>query len=140
MTSLENFPVLWAGPQAVVTLPREIDISNAGLISDTLLAVLNRGVSTLVADMTSTTFCACAGVGALARARQRAAANQARLLVATTTPIVLRVLALTGMDRLVPVFSTVADALAGPGGLAPSPEDTGDTGDEDENPARVDRA
>jgi anti-sigma B factor antagonist len=118
MTSLENFPVLWAGPQAVVTLPREIDISNAGLISDTLLAVLNRGVSTLVADMTSTTFCACAGVGALARAQQRAAANDAGLRVATTTPIVLRVLALTGVDWVVPVFPTVADALAGPGGLA----------------------
>jgi hypothetical protein len=41
------------------------------------------------------------------------------------------------MDRLVPVFSTVADALAGPGGVALSPEDTGD---EDENPARVARA
>lgn len=134
MTSLENFPVLWAGPQAVVTLPQEIDISNAGLVSDTLLAVLNRGVSALVADMTGTSFCACAGVDALARAQQRAAASQARLRVATTTPIVLRVLALTGMDRLVPVFSTVADALAGPGGLAPSPEDG------DENPARVARA
>lgn len=124
MTSLENFPVLWAGPQAVVTLPQEIDISNAGLISDTLLAVLNRGVSTLVADMTSTTFCACAGVGALARAQQRAAANHARLRVATTTPTVLRVLALTGMDRLVPVFGTVADALAGPSALAAPGEDS----------------
>ena len=118
MTSLENFPVLWAGPQAVVTLPREIDISNAGLISDTLLAVLNRGVSMLVADMTGTTFCACAGVGALVRAQQRAAANHARLRVATTTPTVLRVLALTGVDRLVPVYGTVADALAGPDALA----------------------
>jgi anti-sigma B factor antagonist len=137
MTSLENLPVLWAGPQAVVTLPQEIDISNAGLVSDTLLAVLNRGVSALVADMTGTSFCACAGVSALARAQQRAAANQARLRVATTTPIVLRVLALTGADRLIPVFGTVADALAGPGGLAPCPEDTGD---EDENPAPVARA
>ncbi len=134
MTSLENFPVLWAGPQAIVTLPQEIDISNAGLISDTLLAVLNRGVSTLVADMTSTTFCACAGVGALARAQQRAAANDAGLRVATTTPIVLRVLALTGVDWVVPVFATVADALAGSGGLPRSPED------EDENPAAVAQA
>lgn len=129
MTSLENFPVLWAGPQAVVTLPREIDISNAELVSDTLLAVLNRDVSTLVADMTGTTFCACAGVSALARARQRAVANQARLLVATTTPIVLRVLALTGVDRLVPVVGTVADALDGSGGRAASP------GGEDSAPA-----
>lgn len=123
MRSLENFPVLWAGPQAVVTLPREIDISNAGLIGDTLLAVLNRGVSTLVADMTGTTFCACAGIGALARAQHRAAANQAGLRVATTSPTVLRVLSLTGADRLVPVFGTVADALAETHGGAPSPED-----------------
>jgi anti-sigma B factor antagonist len=146
MTSLENLPVLWAGPQAVVTLPREIDISNAGQVSDTLLGVLDRGVSALVADMTGTSFCACAGVSALARAQRCAAARQARLRVATTTPIVLRVLALTGADRLVPVFGTVADALAGPSGLAPSPEDAGDarnagdTRGENENPARVARA
>ena len=76
--SLENFPVRLTGPCAVVTLPAEIDIGNAGQITDTLLAVLNRGVTTLVADMTATTFCACAGASALARAHQRAAANQAQ--------------------------------------------------------------
>lgn len=123
MASLENFPVRWAGPQAVVALPPEVDISNADLVSDTLLAVLNRGVGTLVADMTGTTFCACAGVAALMRAQQRAAANRAEIRVATATPIVLRVLTLTGVDRMVPVFATVADALAGTSGPAPGPED-----------------
>jgi len=118
MTSLEQYPVLWAGPRAVVTLPAEIDISNDALISDTLLAVLNRGVSTLVADMTGTTFCACAGVGALARAHQRAIANRAEVRVAATAPIVLRILALTGVDRMIPVHPGVAAALA----AAPGPE------------------
>jgi anti-sigma B factor antagonist len=131
MTSLESFPVLWAGSQAVVTLPAEIDISNAGRVSDTLLAVLNRGAGTLVADMTGTTFCACAGVSALIRARQRAVASDAQLRVAVTTPIVLRLLAMTGLDRLVPVFGTVADALAGPNSQGPGPED------EDPAPAAV---
>jgi anti-sigma B factor antagonist len=123
MASLENFSVRWAGPRAVVALPPEVDISNADLVSDTLLAVLNRGVGTLVADMTGTRFCACAGVTALVRAQQRAAANRAEIRVASTTPIVLRVLALTGVDRVLPVFGTVADALAGTGGPTPGPED-----------------
>lgn len=125
MASLENFPVRWTGPRAVVALPPEIDISNADLVSDTLLAVLNRDVGTLVADMTGTTFCACAGVTALVRAQQRAAANRAQIRVAATTPIVLRVLALTGVDRMLPVFDTVGDALAAE--RTPGPED--------ENPA-----
>jgi len=123
MASLENFPVHWAGPRAVVALPAEVDISNADLVSDTLLAVLNRGVGTLVADMTGTTFCACAGVTALVRAQQRAAANRAEIRVAATTPVVLRVLALTGVDRVLPVFDTVGDALAGAAERAPGPED-----------------
>jgi anti-anti-sigma factor len=112
MTSLEHYPVQWIGRRAVVMLPAEIDISNDGLISDTLLAVLNRGVSMLVADMTGTTFCACAGVGALARAHQRAVANRAEVRVAATAPIVLRILELTGADRLISVHPAVADALA----------------------------
>jgi anti-sigma B factor antagonist len=122
MASLENLPVRWAGSRAVVALPPEVDISNADLVSDTLLAVLNRGVGTLVADMTGTSFCACAGVTALVRAQQRAAANRAEIRVAATTPVVLRVLALTGVDRMLPVFGTVGDALADAGERTPGPE------------------
>ncbi|HEX3491504.1 MAG TPA: STAS domain-containing protein [Streptosporangiaceae bacterium] len=129
MASLENFPIDWAGQQAVVTLPAEIDIGNADQVSDTLLAVLNRGVSMLVADMTGTTFCACAGVTALIRAHRRATANRALLRVAATAPIVLRVLELTGVDYVIPVFGTVPAALAAPSGRASRPEN--------EDPARA---
>jgi anti-anti-sigma factor len=114
MASLDNFPIEWAGRRAIVTLPAEIDIGNADLVRDTLLAVLNRGVGTLVADMTGTTFCGCDGVTALIRAHHRAAANHAELRVAAIAPVVLRLLALTGVDYLIPVSGTVAAALAGP--------------------------
>ncbi len=122
MASLENFPIDWAGQQAVVTLPAEIDICNADQVSDTLLAVLNRGVSMLVADMTGTTFCACAGITALIRAHQRATANRALFRVVATVPIVLRVMELTGVDYVIPVFGTVTTALAAPAGQASTPE------------------
>jgi anti-sigma B factor antagonist len=132
MASLENFPVCWLGRQAVVRLPAEIDISNADAITDLLLAVLNQDVSVLVADMTGTTFCACAGVNALTRARLRARDNRTQLRVATAAPIVERIFALTGLDRVIPVFGTVPAALAGPlEGPAESPED----GDSTQQPA-----
>jgi anti-sigma B factor antagonist len=112
VASLDNFPIAWTAGSAVVSLPAEIDILNAEDVRDTLLAVLNRGVSLLIIDMTGTTFCACAGVGAVARAYLRARANGGQVRLAARAPIVRRMLALTGVDRIVPVFDTVGDALA----------------------------
>jgi anti-sigma B factor antagonist len=114
MASLDNFPVRWIGRQAIVTLPREIDISNADAVTDLLLAVLNQNALVLVADMTATSFCACAGVNALARAHVRADANRTQLRVAARAAIVRRIFALTGLDRLLPVFDTVPAALVCP--------------------------
>ncbi|HEY5358917.1 MAG TPA: STAS domain-containing protein [Streptosporangiaceae bacterium] len=113
MTSLDNLPIQWAAPLAVVRLPGEVDICNADQIRDTLLAVLNRGITTLVVDMTGTTFCGCAGPSAVARACQRANANRAQVRVAIATPVVRRVFAITGVDRLVSIFDSVDAAVAG---------------------------
>jgi anti-sigma B factor antagonist len=116
VSSLENFPIQWAGPLAVVTMPREIDISNAEQVKDTLLAILNRGVTTLVVDMTATTFCGVAGVSAVARAHQRATVNGAQVRVAAQAPGVRRVLTITRVDRLISVFDSLQAATAEPGG------------------------
>lgn len=122
MASLDNFPIKWAGPLAIVTLPAEIDISNADQIEDTLLAVLNRDVATLVIDMTMTTFCGCAGASAVARAHRRATANRAQVRVATRARIVHRIFAITGVDRLVPLYESVDAAVsAGPALAGPAP-------------------
>jgi anti-anti-sigma regulatory factor len=53
----DAYPVRRAGEQAVVTLPERIDVSNAGQIREELLVVINRGVATLIADMTATVSC-----------------------------------------------------------------------------------
>ncbi len=50
-------PVRWAGRQAVVTLPEHIGVSNAGQVLDELLSVINRGATSLVADLTATISC-----------------------------------------------------------------------------------
>ena len=48
------YPVRWTGKQAVVTLPDDIDVSNADQIREQLLTVINRGTAMLIADMTAT--------------------------------------------------------------------------------------
>jgi anti-anti-sigma factor len=108
----EGFTLEWAGRVAVVTATGEIDITNAEGFRDALLSALNAGAAGLVADMTSTTFVDSAGVTALVRAMRRASATDATLRLAVTAPPVLRVLNLVGIDRLIEVHPSLADAVA----------------------------
>jgi anti-anti-sigma factor len=107
--------VKWAHPLAIVKLPAEVDVSNAEQVRDTLLAVLNQGISTLVIDMTQTSYCAAAGVSAVVRAYQRAQASGAAIRVVAPAPMVRRVLTVGRVDRVIPVFPALAEALEATG-------------------------
>lgn len=104
-------PVLWIGRAAVVTLPAEVDVTNADQVREDLLAVLNRSAALLIADLSQTTFCDSAGVSALARALRRAEASQSEMRLVVGTSPVRRVLALTGLDRLLEIYPSVPEAL-----------------------------
>jgi anti-sigma B factor antagonist len=110
--SEERYPVTWAGPTAVVTAAGEVDLTNAEGLRDALLGALNAGARGLVVDLTATTFIDSAGVSALVRASRRSAATEATVRLAVTAPAVLRVLNLVGIDRLIEVHPSVADAAA----------------------------
>ena len=97
----EHFPVLWIGQTAVVALPAEIDITIADQVREDLLSVVNQGAALLVADLTNTTFCDSSGVSALVRASRRAQASGGKMRLVVRAPAVHRVLALTGVDRLI---------------------------------------
>lgn len=123
----EPFPVLWIDQTAVVTLPAEIDVTNAGLIREELLSVLNQGAALLIADMSTTSFCDSAGLSALVRAFRRASADGAGMRLVVGTPAVRRVLSITGVDRLVSTFPSVAASLGGPAGHSGSATAKADT-------------
>jgi anti-sigma B factor antagonist len=107
----EHYPVLWIGRAAVVSLPAEIDITNADQVREDLLSVLNQGAALLIADLSNTTFCDSAGVSALARGFRRAEASRSEMRLVVTAPAVERVLALTGIDRLLGLYPSVAASL-----------------------------
>lgn len=100
------------GVQAIVTLPEEIDASNAGQIGEALLAIINRGASVVIADMTATVSCDHAGADAVVRAYQRAAVKGTQLRLVVPDQAVRRALSFTGLPRLVRMCPSLTQAVA----------------------------
>lgn len=99
--------------QVVIALPEEIDMSNASPVHDTLVRALDDGTAVLIADAARTMFCDSATITMLLRTHNRAVATGAQLRIAASPPI-RRVLELTGADRMLHVYPSVAAALAAP--------------------------
>lgn len=111
-----SFPVEVVEGVPVVTAPEEIDIANAAglqaaLLEAALLETAEPGRAMVVVDMSRTRFCDSAGLNALvAAARQaRAVGGEVRLVVVGEA--VARIVALTGVDRVIPVYAGLEDAL-----------------------------
>ena len=120
----------------VVTAPEEIDITNALGLRSALLEAAEQGHGTLVLDMTRTQFCDSSGLHTLLAAHKRAQAAGGELLLVLSATHVLRVFAITGIDRMIPNFTSLDQALAqtsaaGSNGRRRAdgpPEDSGENG------------
>ena len=108
----DTYPARWASGQAIMTLPGQVDVSNAGQIREQLLSLINRGAAALITDMTATLSCDYAGADALMRVYQRAVISGTHLRLVLTNPIVQRVLSVNGLDRLIPIYPSLDAAVA----------------------------
>jgi anti-anti-sigma factor len=108
--SAEGSKLRWVGQYAVVTLPAEIDVTNADEVRQALLAAASHDVAVLIIDMSATTFSDSAGVHAIIAAHKKAAATGTQLRLVATA--VLRILTLAGVDQLIPIYPTLQAALA----------------------------
>jgi PAS domain S-box-containing protein len=120
-------PAAWSGRRAVVTFPAHVGRPEAAQAGEQLLGALSQGAVTLIADLSATRTCDPAVAGVMARVYQRAAADQAELRLVIPTPDVRHLVTADGLDRLVPVYSSLKAALAagapdGPGDALPWPE------------------
>jgi anti-anti-sigma factor len=121
MASLE-YPIEMVNGVPVVAAPTEIDISNADWLDAVLLEAAARGHETFVVDMTRTRFCDSAGISSLVRAHNRAVADGGELrLVVPASAIVLGVFAITGIDRVIPNFPSLYEAVEPAPATAPRP-------------------
>lgn len=108
----------------VVTAPEEIDVTNADALRSVLLAAAAHGHGTVVLDMTMTRFCDSSGIHTLLAAHQRAQGEGGGLLLVIPDIAPLRIFQITGVHRMISIFTSLDQALAqasadGPGTIRP---------------------
>ena len=97
----------------VVTAPEEIDVTTAEHLRAVLFHAAARGHATVVVDMSRTRFCDSAGLAVLVRAHKRAVTEGGELrLVIPADGAVARIFAITRLDLVIPLFSSLDEALA----------------------------
>jgi anti-anti-sigma factor len=88
------------GRVAVVILPGEIDLANAGEVLAALTAAVDTGAPRVIADMAGTRFCGTEGARALMRAAAAAEDCGAQLRVVGAGRMQRKVLEILGLEVL----------------------------------------
>ena len=108
-----GYPTQMTDGVPVITAPAEIDITTAGQLQAVLSDWRTRGHATVVVDMTGTRFCDSAALTELVRAHRQAVADGGGLrLVISADEAVHRIFTLIGLDRVIPRFASLEQALA----------------------------
>lgn len=109
-------------PRGVVArISGEIDISNVGAVKRKLTGAVDSSSPGLVVDISGTNYLDSSGVYLLFELNRALVGRQQQLCVVAppTTPST-RVLLITGFDHIVPVTSTLEDAMEKVGTRAPT--------------------
>ena len=131
-----SFPVQVVEGVPVVTAPEEIDLANAAELKAALLEaarpelarpelarpelarpelarpeLAEPGRALVVVDMSRTRFCDSAGLNALVGAARQARADGGEVRLVVVGEAVARIVALTGVDRVMPIYASLEDAL-----------------------------
>jgi anti-anti-sigma factor len=112
MSAPAGFPVATISGLPVVRGPAEIDITNAGQLRAALLTAAGQGHVTIVVDLTETAFCDTSGLQVLVLAHRRAVAEGGELRLVVRAATLLRLFSLTGVDHVIPNFTTVDQAVS----------------------------
>ncbi|MFD3546523.1 STAS domain-containing protein [Streptomyces sp. NPDC058655] len=102
----------------VFALRGELDFDSAVQLQEAADLVLTgpQQPRLVVVDCTALAFCDSSGIGGLVKIYQRLSAHGGALRIAAVPGSVARVLALTGLDRAIPVHPTAESALSADGG------------------------
>lgn len=117
-----RYPIVMLGGVPVVEAPPEVDAVNAESLQEALRHAARYGDETVVVNMTRTRFCDSSGIHVLASAHEWATGEGGRLLlVLPPAGAVPRVFAITGLDRPLPIFTDLSEALEQAGAVVSRP-------------------
>jgi anti-anti-sigma factor len=88
------------GQQLVLRLQGELDLSNVDSLRCFLDGLLGRSPQSLAVDLAGLGFADCAGLSVILAAHTRLAAQGHQLTIMNAQPMVRRLLAVTGLDKV----------------------------------------
>ena len=106
-----RYPASVPAQTIVLTLPAEIDITNARRLCGEVGSALVSGATVVVADMTATTFCDSSGARILVLAWEQAAVNGIELRIVVPSAAVRHGFTLMGLDGFLPFYPSLSAAL-----------------------------
>ena len=97
--------------RAVVTVVGEVDAYCAPTLQAHLEPLSQQPCAAVVVDLSAVTFIDSTGLGVLVTSLKRVRETGGSLDVVATAPRVLKVFALTGLDSVIPVHESLAEAM-----------------------------
>jgi anti-sigma B factor antagonist len=96
----------------VVRVQGDIDVVSRTRFEETLFEVVDAG-EPVVVDMREVTFCDSTGLNALVAANRRALERGGHIALVALPPRVQRVFRITGIDKYIPIYDTLREAIVG---------------------------
>jgi anti-sigma B factor antagonist len=100
------------GDWAILEVRGDLDVCSAPALRDALVGVVAEGRGRVVVDLSAVTFLDSAGLGTLVLEHRRVRAEGGWLRIVRSPGPVDELLELTGLDRALPLYASVAEAVA----------------------------
>jgi anti-sigma B factor antagonist len=99
--------------RTVVAATGEVDVYTAPVLDESLSVAVATGATRIVVDLAAVDFLDSTGLSVLVKALKRVRDADGSLDVVVTAERVAKVFRITGLDQVIPVHASLADALAG---------------------------
>jgi len=96
----------------IVSVTGELDIATAEKAYSYISEVIDGRPAPVTVDLSGLTFCDASGLGALARVARHAREAGRQLMLASVRPSLLKIMRITGLDRLFPELNPSAHAYS----------------------------
>jgi len=98
------------GDVCTISLDGEIDVYTAPVLKEELVNAIQGGCTHLILDLEKVGFIDSSGLGVLVSALRRAREKDGTVRVVCTRENILKIFRITGLDKVFPIFSDVAQA------------------------------
>jgi anti-sigma B factor antagonist len=111
------------GDRAVIALTGEVDLYTAPEFKTELVRVIEQGATSVVVDLTDTTFIDSTTLGVLVSGLKRVRPKDGHVVLVVTNRNIRKIFEITGLDRVFAIHETRAAALEESGTTPDSPGD-----------------